>query len=79
MRGRSCDLGKEMKFCVSQTGIRKLAENLFHSNSTKALKEAHELVMKYKNGAGAIEVMQHIKEAKKRMGIQPQQSRLDGI
>ena len=68
-----------MKFCVSQTGVRKLAENLFHSNSTKALKEAHDLVMKYKNGAGAIEVMMHIRQAKERMGIRPKQPRLEGM
>ena len=71
-----------MKFVMSETGIRKLAENLFKSNSTKALQEAQTLVMRYKNGAGMVEIMQGIREAKLRMGIKPKpaaQPRLEGM
>ena len=64
---------------MNETGIERLALQLFKNDGAKAKAEARALVKHYKNGAGAFEVMGYIREAKARMGIQPRQQRLDGV
>ena len=64
---------------ISDTSIRRLAEDLFNDDGKKACDEAREIVKKYRNGADARGVMLAIREAKTRMGIKPRQPRLEGV
>lgn len=70
--------------CLSESGVKRLAQDLFNDDGSKATDEARGLVKKYKNGAGMVEIMREIREAKARMAARPtlrrkQQARIEGI
>ena len=66
---------------ISDSGIRRLAEDLFNNDGAKACAEAREIVKKYRCGGDARTIMLAIREAKLRMGVKPKgrQQRLEGV
>jgi len=52
---------------VTETGVRRLAGQLFNCNTSRALKESKIIIQRYKNGAGIDEIAIAIREARARV------------